>query len=453
VALAFLSFGIWVHHMFTVGIPHLALAFFSATSALVAVPTAVQIFAWLATLAHGKPRWDLPMLYVFGFFFVFVIGGLTGVMLAMVPFNSQAHDTHFVVAHLHYVLIGGFVFPMLAALYYWLPHVTGRRAMHSLGGAGLLADLRRLQRDLSPHAPDRPARHAAAGATPTPSIRTGSGSTSSHRSAAFSLAMGFALVAADIVLQARFGRRAARDPWQGGTLDWAIPRPPAPYAFASLPSVEVRADRLDAHATGRSLAAGEGYLAFARNGWQESLGVHVTRATPDQVIILPRATKLPLVTASVLGCAVLAMLFQVYWLAGLFAAVVCGLFVYAAQTAGQPVDHGPLDIGRGLAVPPHTEVHGPPPWYALIFAIVADAAIFTSLLYAAFYNWLVADGWPPPALADLGFALPLATAAALVAAPPPPGPRCAPTPAPARRSPGSRCRRLAPSPRSRASSR
>jgi cytochrome c oxidase subunit I+III len=145
--------------------------------------------------------------------------------------------------------------------------------------------------------------------------------------------------------------------------------------------------------------------------------VHVTRATPDQVIILPRATKLPLVTASVLACAVLGMLFQVYWLALLFAACVCGLFVYAAQTAGQPVDHGPLDIGRGLAVPPHTEVHGPPPWYALIFAIVADAAIFTSLLYAAFYNWLVADGWPPPALADLGVALPLATAAALLVGP------------------------------------
>jgi heme/copper-type cytochrome/quinol oxidase subunit 1 len=77
VAMAFLSFGIWVHHMFTVGIPHLALAFFSAGSAIVAVPTAVQMFAWLATLAHGKPRWDLPMLYIFGFFFVFVLGGLT----------------------------------------------------------------------------------------------------------------------------------------------------------------------------------------------------------------------------------------------------------------------------------------------------------------------------------------------------------------------------------------
>ena len=132
IALAFVSFGIWVHHMFTVGIPHLALAFFSAGSAIVAVPTAVQIFAWLATLAHGRPRWDVPMLYVFGFFFVFVLGGLTGVMLAIVPFDWQAHDSYFVVAHLHYVVAGALAFPMLAAFYYWLPLLTGRTAVHRL---------------------------------------------------------------------------------------------------------------------------------------------------------------------------------------------------------------------------------------------------------------------------------------------------------------------------------
>ena len=126
------------------------------------VPTAVQMFAWLGTLAHGKPRWDLPMLYIFGFFFVFVLGGLTGVMLAIVPFDWQAHDTYFVVAHLHYVVAGAFAFPLLAALYYWLPLLTGRKRRAAAGGARLLADLRRLQHDLLPHAPDRPARHAAA---------------------------------------------------------------------------------------------------------------------------------------------------------------------------------------------------------------------------------------------------------------------------------------------------
>ena len=118
--------------MFTVGIPHLALAFFSAGSAIVAVPTAVQLFAWLATLAHGRPRWNVPMLYIFGFFSTFVIGGLTGVMLAIVPFDWQAHDTYFVVAHFHYVIGGAVAFPLLAALYYWLPLLTGRRAVYRL---------------------------------------------------------------------------------------------------------------------------------------------------------------------------------------------------------------------------------------------------------------------------------------------------------------------------------
>ena len=162
IALAFLSFGIWVHHMFTVGIPHLALAFFSAGSAIVAVPTAVQIFAWLATLSHGRPRWDVPMLYVFGFFFVFAMGGLTGVMLAMVPFDWQAHDTYFVVAHMHYVVAGALAFPMLAGALLLAAAADRPHRGAALVGARVLADLRRLQHDLLPDAPDRPAGHAAA---------------------------------------------------------------------------------------------------------------------------------------------------------------------------------------------------------------------------------------------------------------------------------------------------
>lgn len=113
--LAFLSFGIWVHHMFTTGIPHMGLAFFSAASTLVAVPTGVQLFAWIGTMWKGKPSLRMPMLHLLGFFFTFVIGGLTGVMVAVVPFDWQAHDTTFITAHLHYVLFGGFVFPILAS--------------------------------------------------------------------------------------------------------------------------------------------------------------------------------------------------------------------------------------------------------------------------------------------------------------------------------------------------
>lgn len=134
--MGFISFGLWVHHMFTVGIPQLAQAFFSAASMLVAVPTAIQVFVWLATLWLGKPKMKLPMLWVMGFLIIFVCGGLTGVMLALVPFNWQVHDTHFVVAHMHYVLVGGMFFPLIAGLYYWLPLFSGRMPSESLGRWG-----------------------------------------------------------------------------------------------------------------------------------------------------------------------------------------------------------------------------------------------------------------------------------------------------------------------------
>ncbi|MCE8422182.1 cbb3-type cytochrome c oxidase subunit I, partial [Rhodovulum sulfidophilum] len=111
ISLAVLSFGLWVHHMFTTGIPHMGLALFSAASTLVAVPTAVQLFAWIGTLWRGTPEMRLPMMWILAFFATFVIGGLTGVMVAVVPFDWQVHDKHFIVAHLHYVLVGGFVFP------------------------------------------------------------------------------------------------------------------------------------------------------------------------------------------------------------------------------------------------------------------------------------------------------------------------------------------------------
>jgi cytochrome c oxidase subunit I+III len=112
VATGFVSFGLWVHHMFTTGIPGLSLAFFSAASMVVAVPSAIQVFAWIATMASGRLKLTVPSLFVLGFLAIFVIGGLTGVMVAMVPFDWQAHDSYFVVAHLHYVLFGGMVFPI-----------------------------------------------------------------------------------------------------------------------------------------------------------------------------------------------------------------------------------------------------------------------------------------------------------------------------------------------------
>ncbi|CAI08700.1 Cytochrome c oxidase, subunit I [Aromatoleum aromaticum EbN1] len=137
VGTAFLSFGLWVHHMFTTGIPQLSLSFFQAASTAVAIPSGMQVFAWIATFARGRAtgrvRIATPTLFILGFLFIFVLGGLTGVMVAVIPFDWQAHDSYFIVAHLHYVLVGGMVFPLFAAFYYWMPYTSRQALSERLG--------------------------------------------------------------------------------------------------------------------------------------------------------------------------------------------------------------------------------------------------------------------------------------------------------------------------------
>jgi cytochrome c oxidase subunit I+III len=415
IALAFLSFGIWVHHMFTVGIPHLALAFFSAGTAIVAVPTAVQVFSWLATLAHGRPGWNVPMLYIFGFFFCFAIGGLTGVMLAIVPFDWQVHDTYFVVAHFHYVIAGAAAMPMLAGLYYWLPLMTGRTAVHRLAvpafwliviGFNMTFFLMHLVGLLG--MPRRIYTYPGNEGWNWLNLLSSVGG--------FIMTIGFGLVVIDLLAQIRYGRRARRDPWQAATLEWAMPIPPAPYAFASIPKVETRADRVKPGELALSLARGEGYLGFARNGWQETLGVHMTSGAPEQLIVLARTSYMPLFTAIATAVAALAMLLKLYLLCLAAVLVTAGLFVLSRQSAGLARDYGPLPVGHGLSLPPHTEVEGAPPSLALIFALVADATLFVSLLFGTLFLWISAPNWPPSATPEPSLLLSLAALAGLAVA-------------------------------------
>jgi cytochrome c oxidase subunit I+III len=399
IAMAFLSFGLWVHHMFTVGIPHLALAFFSVASALVVIPTAVQIFAWLATLAHGRPVLSVPMLYLIGFFVVFVIGGLTGVMVAMVPFDWQVHDTHFVVAHLHYVLVGGFVFPMLAAGYYWLPHFTGRRPAHELSVAAFwlifvgfnltfflmhLTGLRGMPRRVYAY----PVESGWEWLNLLSSI------------GGFILTIGFALVVLDSVLHLRFGRRFRRDPWQAGTLEWATATPPPSYNFASLPAVDRRADTLEPARIGPALAAGKGFLGFTRNGWMETLSVEMVSGRIDQVIILPRQSFLPLWTALATGAFFLSFLLKQYWAAPLAIAVVVALFLSWTRRTGLSADAGPIPVGWGEFAVPHVEAKSAPSFWAMVFTLTADATFYASLLFGALFLWVSAPNWPPPQIAQ-----------------------------------------------------
>src|SRR5437588_3433277 len=129
----FIAFGLWVHHMFATGLPQIGEAYFTAASMMIAITSGVQIFCWLATLWSGRLRMTTSLHFVFGFIAIFVLGGLTGVVLASIPLDLQVHDTYFVVAHFHYVLIGGALFPLFGAFYHWFPKMTGRLMDEAVG--------------------------------------------------------------------------------------------------------------------------------------------------------------------------------------------------------------------------------------------------------------------------------------------------------------------------------
>ena len=231
-----LAFGLWVHHMFVTGLPRLGESFFTGSSMAIAVPSGIQIFCWLATLWDGRPVVKTPLLFVYAFFFTFVLGGLTGVMVASVPLDAQVHDTYFVVAHFHYVLIGGAVFPLLGAIYYWYPKIVGRMMSERLGRwvVGLLVvgfnltffpmhilGLQGMPRRIYTYQPEM-----------------GWGGTNLFVSlSSCILALGFLLFFFDAIRSARKGPLAGDNPWDAPTLEWATASPPPPYNFAFIPVV------------------------------------------------------------------------------------------------------------------------------------------------------------------------------------------------------------------------
>src|SRR5437764_2924843 len=130
---AFLGFGVWVHHMFTVGLASVTTVYFAAASLIIVIASALHVFAWITTILTGTPEFKTPMLFIIGFIIFFIIGGLSGVTLAAIPFDQQVHDTYYVIAHFHFVIFGAAVFPILGGMYFWFPKVTGRMYDEGLG--------------------------------------------------------------------------------------------------------------------------------------------------------------------------------------------------------------------------------------------------------------------------------------------------------------------------------
>lgn len=287
VATGFVSFGLWVHHMFAVGIPPHADSFFSAASIMIAVPSGVQIFCWLATLWSGRPQFKAPLLFVLGFVFIFVLGGLTGVMVASVPFNRQVHDTYFVVAHFHYVLIGGVVFPVFGGLYYWWPKLTGRLLSERLGRWNFVVMFVGFNMAFFP-------MHLLGLQGMARRVYTypaGVGWELGNLVATIGAVLfgaGTLLFLANVLWARVSGERAGPDPWSAGTLEWLAASPPQTYNFAHLPVVEGRNALWDRRDPERQRV-----VTGLRTDRREVLTTTVVDAAPEGVIVLPGPTPWP----------------------------------------------------------------------------------------------------------------------------------------------------------------
>jgi cytochrome c oxidase subunit I+III len=237
VATGFIGFAVWVHHMFATGLPQLGLTYFTAASMVISIPTGVQIFCWIASLWRGRPRFATPLLFVLGFFITFIIGGLTGVMLAVIPFDLQVHDTFFVVAHFHYVLIGGAVFPLIGGIYYWFPKMTGRLLDERLGRITFWLTLIGFNVTFFPMhllgfqgMPRRIYTYPAElGWGPLNLLST---------AGALLLIAGGVLFVVGLVRGYIAGPVAGDNPWNADTLEWGTSSPPPVYNFLYIPVVE-----------------------------------------------------------------------------------------------------------------------------------------------------------------------------------------------------------------------
>lgn len=402
VSIGFLSFGLWVHHMFAVGIPAMAMAFFSLASMLVAIPTGVQVFAWIATLWTGRPVWSVPMLWVAGFLFIFVAGGLTGVMLAFVPFDWQVHDTHFVVAHFHYVLIGGMLFPLVAGVYYWLPHFSGRMPFERLSKVGFwLSFIGFNGTFLVMHwtgllgMPRRVYTYEAGLGWDLPNL------VSSIFS--FVMAFGVATVILDVVLHFKLGRRAPLNPWGADTLEWASGTPPRSYNFASQPPLSTRHPLWDDPNLPHTIAAGQHALPRAHHGRRETLGSDPITGRPREVIHLPGNSWWPLIAGLWLALVCILLLLKAYgFAAGAALAAMVVLLRWSWENGAHPAAAAgeAHDLPEGLQL--HSRTFDGPGLWGMGLTLLADAALFTSLLFGWVYLWTVAPHWEPPAQSTLG---------------------------------------------------
>ena len=394
IATGFFSFGLWVHHMFTTGIPSLSLGFFSAASSAVAIPSGIQVFSWIATMAAGRKRFRITTasLFILGFLFIFTVGGLTGVMVAMVPIDFQVHDTHFVVAHFHYVLVGGLVFPLFATIYYWLPMVSRTSMSERLGRwifalmfigfnvaffpmhfAGLMGMPRRVWTYPPSLGWDLPNMISTVGA--------------------FVLAAGILLFVVDLVRRLRPGPRAIDNPWDAGTLEWL---PAGVYSIRSIPQVVSREPLWDQPTLASDVEAGRYFLPDAPTGERETIATTPVEGHPAYILRLAGPGW-----AHVVAAVFMAAFFLLLTVKIVVPALLCGVVsIVACLVWAWSLDRWPgkqhVDIGGGISLP--TYVAGPQShgWWAMIVLVLVGSSLYLAYVFSYLYMWVVSpESWAP----------------------------------------------------------
>ena len=399
VGVGFFSFGLWAHHMFTAGLGVLEMSFISAASMAVAIPTGIQVFAWIATLWNGRVRMTSPALFLMGFMFIFVLGGLTGVMVAVIPFDWQAHDTYFIVAHLHYVLIGGMVFPVFAGMYYWLPLVKGQALSEKLGrwvfwmmfgGFNLaffpmhITGLYGMPRRVYTY-------DAHLGWNLLNMLST---------VGAFIFAFGVLLFIVDAVRALRRPEKEVGNPWNAPTLEWL---PSESYGNRSIPRIHSVNPLWDQPTLSDEVERGQHYLPGTATGRRETIATSPVQAEPRYLMVLPGDSWRPVVAA--LGTAGFFLLLTVKAIVPAFIfgfMAVAGTIAWLWESDRKP----PLDHARvadDLVLPVNAKTTASQSWWGTMVMLVVDACIFASFGYAYVHVSMRLQVCPPPgaALPDL----------------------------------------------------
>jgi cytochrome c oxidase subunit 1/cytochrome c oxidase subunit I+III len=322
-----LGFGVWVHHMFATGLPAVALSFFSAASIIIAVPSAVGVFAWLATIWTGKPVFSTAFLFFASFIILFTIGGVSGYMTGSVPVDWQLTDTYFVVAHIHYVLIGINVFPVVGATYFWFPKITGRLLDERLGRWNFWTMFIGFHLGFFPMhitgllgMPRRVYTYADGMGWDTLNLVTTIGS--------FVFAIGVLMFIGNVVMSYRRGRIAGNNPWDAPTLEWATSSPPPPYNFVVIPTVQSRhplwEDRLsDAVPEQKSYP----HAGLVLEQGREAIGTTSLDAEPDIILKMPGDSYAPLLFAVALTFVFIGLLATAWWLVALAVLATCAAMI------------------------------------------------------------------------------------------------------------------------------